>query len=109
MRLADFIRENHQKILAEWVGFARTLGPWTKDLSERELEDHAGELLTALVVDMQSDQSHREQAEKGKGHADEGVLGHVGRMHASDRLESGVNLNQLVSEYRALRASVLRL
>jgi signal transduction histidine kinase len=41
--------------------------------------------------------------------AEAGVLGRVGHKHASERLATGFNLDQLVSEYRALRASVLRL
>lgn len=109
MRLTTFIEENHARIIEEWVGFARTLLPWAKGASERVLRDHADELLSALVSDMRAPQSGAEQTEKSQGMAAEGALARVGHKHASQRLNSGFNLDQLVSEYRALRASVLRL
>lgn len=109
MRLAEFIEQHHGKIVAEWVEFARTLLPWAKGLSDKALRDHAEELLIAVVDDMRTPQSKSEQTEKSKGEADEGPLGRVGHKHASERLATGLNLNQLISEYRALRASILRL
>jgi signal transduction histidine kinase len=109
MRLTEFIEQHHKNIIAEWVKFARTLLPWATGLSENALRDHAEELLTAVVSDMRTPQSSSEQAEKSQGEAVEGALGSVGHKHASERLATGLNLDQLVSEYRALRASVLRL
>ena len=58
---------------------------------------------------MKSSQSGRQQSEKAKGHDRGGPLSGVGRKHAINRLEGGLKLDQLVSEFRALRASVLRL
>jgi signal transduction histidine kinase len=58
---------------------------------------------------MNSSQSVDEETEKSKGQAPDGVLTGVGKKHAIDRLEGGLKLDQLVSEYRALRAGVLRL
>ena len=107
--LSEFILKRRKAIIEEWVEFARTIQPWAKDLSAKELQDHAAELLDAIVVDMRSPQSGREQAEKSKGRDKGGALGGVGKKHAIDRLQSGLKLDQLVSEYRALRASVLRL
>lgn len=109
MRLSEFIHTNHEIIIKEWVNFARTMLPWSEGMSEKGLKDHAEELLTAVVSDMKTPQSNREKSEKSKGNAVEGELAKIGQKHASDRLESGLDLNQLVSEYRALRASVLRL
>src|SRR5688500_13563274 len=105
MRLTEFIQSNHEKILAEWVEFARSLLPWAEGMTEEGLRDHAAELLTAVVDDMNSRQSRRQRSEKSKGNAEDGELARVGTNHASDRLETGLDLNQLVSEYRALRAS----
>lgn len=109
MRLSEFIDQHHEKILEEWVRFARTVHPWSKDTSDRELRDHAKELLTAVVSDMKSPQSGHEQSEKSKGRTDGGELGAIGQRHAAERLKSGFRLDQLFAEYRALRASVLRL
>ena len=78
-------------------------------MSKKALQDHAEELLDAIVSDMKSSQTGNEQSRKSKGRKSEGVLTGVGRKHAIDRLEGGLELGQLVSEYRALRASVLRL
>lgn len=108
MQLTEFIQENHETIIADWVAFARTLTPWATDLSDDTLRDHAAELLTAVVSDMKSSQTKTEQSDKSKGLAGEGALGRVGHKHANERLDTGLNLSQLVSEYRALRASVLR-
>ncbi len=109
MPLTVFIQHNRAKIIADWIKFAATLLPWAEGLTEKELKDHADELLTAVIRDMNSPQSRSEQSEKSKGNSEVGDLGKVGQTHASERLESGLNLDQLVSEYRALRASVLRL
>lgn len=109
MSLVEFIQQHRKQILKEWVRFAASLLPWAKDIDEKGLEDHAEELLTALVSDMKLPQTQIEKSDKSKGHAAEGALARVGHKHASERLETGFNLDQLVSEYRALRASVLRL
>ncbi len=109
VRLCDFIQENRRTIVEEWIEFARTLTPWAKGLSKKDLRDHAVELIDAIVSDMRSAQSGHQQSEKAKGHDRGGALSGVGKKHAIDRLEGGLKLDQLVSEFRALRASVLRL
>ena len=107
--LSEFIQGHRGKIIEEWVEFARTLQPWAKDMSRKDLKDHAEELLDAIVSDMKSSQSSHQQSQKSKGRDRGGALSGVGRKHGIDRLESGLKLHQMVSEYRALRASVLRL
>lgn len=113
MRLTEFIEREQSKIIEEWVAFAATLLPWAKGMDEKDLRDHAVELLAAVVSDMKSPQSSAEQAEKSKGRsveaAAEGDLASVGHMHAAERWKTGFKLDELVSEYRALRASILRL
>ena len=109
MQLTDFIRKNHESIIKDWVEFAGTLMPWAKGMSGQALRDHAEELLTAVVADMEEPQSDDQQAAKAQGRAAGGALARVGQKHAVQRLSTGFNLDQLVSEYRALRASILRL
>lgn len=109
MQLSEFIAANHQNIIKDWVAFARTMVPWADGMNHATLQDHAEELLEAVVNDMRSPQNDLEQSEKSKGRSADGGLAKTGKRHASERLKSGLNLNQLVSEYRALRASVLRL
>lgn len=108
-QLTDFIQQHHKQIIGEWVEFARQLHPWSTGMSDKALTDHAEELLKAVVADMRSPQTTLQKSEKSKGHATAGALTSVGHKHASDRLETGFKLHQLVSEYRALRASVVRL
>ncbi len=108
-RLADFIDRERLTIVAEWEAFARSLGPAADDMNASALRDHADEILTAIVHDMSSRQTAEEQSEKGKGRGEAQRLGQIGQLHAALRLESGFNVGQMVAEYRALRASVLRL
>jgi signal transduction histidine kinase len=107
--LADFIHAERLAIVREWETFARSLLPAAGGLTTLALEDHADEILTVIVRDMTSRQTPAEQAEKSKGKGAARALGEVGRLHARLRLESGFKLGQVVAEYRALRASVLRL
>ncbi len=108
MQLTSFIEANHQSILKGWVEFAGSMLPWAEGSSEKELLDHAKELLVAVVDDMKSPQTKLRQSAKSKGQTADGTLARVGKKHASDRLESGLSLKQLVSEFRALRTSVLQ-
>lgn len=108
MQLSEFIQANQKSIIQSWVEFAGTMSPWSEGMSEKALQDHAEELLIAVVEDIKSPQTKHEQSQKSKGQGTEGNLTIVGQKHASDRLESGLSLKQLVSEFRALRASVLR-
>lgn len=107
--LAAFINTQRKSIVAEWETFAGTLGPAADEMTAKGLRDHADDILTAIVHDMKSRQTAAEQAEKSKGRGEAQKLSTVGELHAALRLESGFKLGQLVAEYRALRASVLRL
>ena len=112
MRLADFILENVEPILIEWERFARGLAPGSA-MGVLALRDHAEDILRATARDMVSSQNADQQAAKAEGHGRGGSesarLDHASSEHAIDRLSSGFNLIEVVSEYRALRAGVLRL
>ncbi|HYX39559.1 MAG TPA: sensor histidine kinase [Oligoflexus sp.] len=108
MNLIEFIENNHSTIITSWVEFAQTMQPWAKDLSLKDLEDHAEDLLMAIVNDMKMSQSKVQQSEKSKGQGPDRQLGKVGQRHAYGRLETGFSIVQLASEFRALRASILR-
>lgn len=110
MRLADFIMANIEPILVDWVSFARTITP-EKDVVI--LRDHAAEILRAAALDMKASQTSEQRAEKSKGDGDEGnasrILDLASEDHAVGRANSGFDMLDLLSEYRALRASVIRL
>jgi signal transduction histidine kinase len=112
MRLADFIIANREPILAEWETFARTCGPASGTMDVAALRDHAGEMLTVIAADLKTHQSGTEQAEKSKGNAPlDGAPGSrtAAEEHGAGRADSGFTVEQMISEYRALRASVIRL
>jgi signal transduction histidine kinase len=109
MSLAEFIRGNHDAIVSEWEAFAATLTPAARGLSRSQLRDHAHEILAAIVADLEVPQAAGEQSEKSKGRGLKHRMEAVGQVHAALRIHDGFKLGQLVAEYRALRASVLRL
>lgn len=112
MRLPDFILANTDSILAEWDRFARSIWP-AAGPSLSEVRDHAEAILQAVALDMKSLQTAQEQSDKSKGlretHSAGGPLNEASRLHAIARAGSGFGLDAVMSEYRALRASVVRL
>jgi PAS domain S-box-containing protein len=108
-RLSDFILEQLEPILAAWEEFARTMEPQALEMDSGELRDHAAEMLRVIAADLKTPQSAFEQAEKSKGRGRRSTEDTPAETHAVQRLESGFTIEQLVSEYRALRASVLKL
>ncbi|WP_420473308.1 hybrid sensor histidine kinase/response regulator [Noviherbaspirillum sp. ST9] len=78
-------------------------------MTSEELRDHASTMLNAIAAELCRPQTAQEQADKSKGHANPGCTGAAGGKHGSARLRSNFTIEQLLAEYRALRASVLRL
>jgi len=111
MRLADFIDANMAPILAEWEHFASSLLPAALGLDATALRDHAEQILKAIAADLRTAQTSFEQSEKSKGRAPilAGAAETAAQAHAVLRATEGFGIQQLVAEYRALRASVLRL
>jgi len=111
MRLGEFILHRLEPILAEWEAFAATLLPAASHLNSEALRDHAEAMLKAIALDMSTEQSGEAQALKSKGLAPriDGASRTAAQSHATLRARDGFDLNQMTSEYRALRASVLRL
>ena len=111
MRLADFILANRAAILTEWAAFAKTCTPASGSMGILALSDHASEMLTAIAEDLKTPQNVVEQSAKSKGLAPARPTGErtAAEKHGTGRAESGFTLDQMVAEYRALRASVIRL
>ena len=110
MRLADFIVANTEEILADWESFARTLLPAAAGLDATALRDHAAQILKAVTLDLRTAQSLEQQGAKSRGQAVRALHSAetAAELHAVLRAQGGFTLQQLVAEYRALRASVLR-
>jgi hypothetical protein len=69
MRLADFILQNMEAILAEWEAFAATLLPAAAGMTPLALRDYAQPILQAVAKDLTTPQTRAEQAEKSQGRA----------------------------------------
>jgi signal transduction histidine kinase len=110
MRLSSFIEGNIERILAEWEAFARSLGPVADGLSKIALRDHAQLILLAVAKDIESVQTEAERDSKSKGQqTSEFASETFSSIHGALRQLDGFDLVQVAAEYRALRATVLRL
>lgn len=109
MPLSAFIHANHDAIAREFVVFARSVMPPGVEMTEAELRDHAVEMLTAIVTDMRTAQSGAEQSEKSQGLGVARSMERSGTRHADDRIHHGFTFSAVLAEFRALRATVLRL
>ena len=107
MRLPDFISENTEAILQAWEDFAASIDAPGAPLDSSALRDHAEQMLQAVVLDLRTKQSAREQLAKSQGHGPVSESQTAAETHAVTRLLAGFSINQMVSEYRALRTSVL--
>lgn len=108
MKLSSFITEQMETILAEWDRFARTLGPAATAMTDEALRDHARQILQTAAKDIDSEQSAGQEANKSKGQAQD-ETDSAASEHGRIRQEDGFTMIQMVAEYRALRATVLRL
>jgi signal transduction histidine kinase len=109
VRLSDFIHSHMEPIMQAWEDFARTIEPPALTMDDVELRDHAKLMLTAIAIDLQTPQTCFERQEKSQGRAPQVKDDTAAETHAEARLHSGYSVEQLVSEYRALRSSVLHL
>jgi signal transduction histidine kinase len=110
MTLSDFIEADLDGLIEDWTEYARTVSPDDGQLDDAQLRNSARELLIGIAADMRGTQTDAQQ--QAKSHGDRGdpnsAFNLIGRGHANDRQAQGFEINALVAEYRALRASVLR-
>ena len=110
MHLHLFIEQHMDEIMVEWVSFARTLDSATEEMTLLQLRDHAEAILRSIALDIDSHQSSREQYEKSRGNSPgEGAGSSAASIHGTQRHQSNFTLLQLSAEFRALRATMLRL
>ena len=108
MRLADFILDNLEPILQSWEDFAKTIPSTSPQMDVDALRDHAEQMLRTIAEDLRTRQSTTEQIDKSVGKANKGDGKTAAETHAILRHDAGFSINEMVSEYRALRSSVLR-
>ncbi len=100
-----------ESILDEWVNFAKTIFTSSRKKNIKELQDDAKKMLVEIAADIEYAQSDLEQAVKSKGldKVGQDVKESAAWNHGFIRMKQGFNINEIVSEYRALRASVTKL
>lgn len=111
MRLALYITSNLDSILVDWVAFASNQLPAARDMDEVALLDHGRTILEEIVLNMDRPEGEAERKTKSEGNSQEASTssGVPSRSHARQRERQGFEIGQMVAEYRALRATVLRL
>lgn len=110
MKLSNFIKENIEHIVSDWEAFAVTLLPASKTMSRLQLRDHARQILLAISSDLDTSQTEEDCLLKSKGlKATAASERTAAAIHGALRQASGFSLLQLSSEFRAMRASVLKL
>lgn len=110
MGLASFIKENKEDIVEEWVVYARKNIGLTIKMNLTAVRDHIVEMLDRIAADMEGSQTKTQQKSKATGHKPPVLIHDMpAKEHGSQRVEAGFDIVELSSEFRALRASVLRL
>ncbi|MET0961791.1 MAG: HAMP domain-containing sensor histidine kinase [Noviherbaspirillum sp.] len=110
MNLSTFITTRIEQIINEWELFARTLGHVADVMTTLALQDHARGILQAIAVDIATSQDSAKQLEKSQDLTPGTDAAHsAASIHGSLRQASDFSLLQLSAEFRALRATVLRL
>lgn len=109
MRLSEFLIANADQILTEWDVFAATVSHEGKALDKKALRDHAAEILHEIAADLAQPQTAQEQEAKSKGDGEREPGPSAAETHADFRMMAGFAIDAMITEYRALRASVLKI
>lgn len=101
MRLSEFIRTDAERILREWEEMVKAQRPETS-LPGSVLRAPAAAILRSLAETLDS------SSLTPQGNFSQGTE-RVAAVHVDLRIESGFDLAQIIGEYSALRACILRL
>jgi signal transduction histidine kinase len=107
--LSEFLATHADEILLAWDEFASTVSHSGAPLDSKALRDHAAEILKTIAADLARPQSPAQQDAKGKGQGPRGALPTPAETHADFRMVAGFAVDAMITEYRALRASVLKI
>ncbi len=112
MRLSTFITVHIEDILEEFEHYARTRTASGETMDKAALRDHAASMVEVIVHEMERPLSPAARERKAKGDEDlepRGLPGTPAERHGIERATSDFSLEETFGEFRALRASVLRL
>ena len=105
MRISEFIANNAEPIISEWEDFARTC-PASPGMDRRELRNNIGGLLRFIVEDLERPRTEDGQTLKTQ---QGGPARGSAESHADQRFARGFDTLEMISEFRALRASIIKL
>lgn len=108
-RLSEFLRLQAEEILLAWDEFAATVDHEGKALDPVALRDHAAEILKTIAADLSQPQTAAQQDAKARGKAPRSGTTTPAETHADYRMVAGFAVDAMITEYRALRASVLKI
>jgi len=108
MRLSKFIMTNLEEVVTEWESFASTVLP-EKQFDSAALRNDAAQILSTIARDMEKPQTASQQTKKSQGLGPKTLRDTSAETHSLVRLGQGFNQVQVISEFRALRATVIRL
>ena len=110
MKFTDFIKNHKEDITTEWVKFAQDNIDGIKELELDEVQDHIKQMLDRIVISMETSETNAQQESKSKGNKSMRFgESKAANQHGAQRADVGFDIMELSSEFRALRASVLRL
>ena len=111
MPLPALIRANLDRLVDEWCAYAADHIAPAKALTRTELENSSEELFTAIADDMCTAETEEERIQKSHGERTGNSLALIdyAQCHANHRAGQGFSLPDMASEFRAVRASVMRL
>lgn len=108
MRLAEYLDEHRDEIVQAAADFAQTM-PALQDADQATLKDHFSQFIEAVSSDIKTLQSRTQSIVKSLGDAPRNLDESAAEEHGVQRARMGLSAYQVVSEYRALRSSVLRM
>ena len=110
MKFAQFIKNHKEDITNEWVKFAEDNISGVNKLQIEEVRDHIKQMLDRIVKNMEISETDVQQEKKSKGNKDmQSGESKAANQHGEQRADVGFGIMELSSEFRALRASILRL
>jgi PAS domain S-box-containing protein len=102
MRMADVIDSHLDEIVKEWDAFVASQFSYTTHITPLAERDHRLEILRTISAALR-------QPQAGASNSAAPAAETGAELHGRIRAEHGFSITQIVSEYRALRATVMRL
>lgn len=110
MKLSHFIRNHKEEISNEWVKYAKDNISCVNELQLEEVQDHIIQMLDRISKSMGTTETDAQQEEKSKGNKKMQTSESLAaNLHGEQRADNGFKVKEVCSEFRALRASILRL